>query len=186
MAFTSQQSKAAYKKLPPEVQNLIMSSETTELISSALKGTGLDDEQANFADSEILYAMFCLQSLDDAISNIAKLSSKDVASLSKLKTNLENNIFNKYKEFGVKIEKPVTPTLTPATPPTNLPMVEKGEVVHDARLNNGSVGQVPHVEQPVNTPVTPPAPQVKPEQPKVSVPDYRYESGKDPYREPLK
>lgn len=55
-------------------------------------------------------------------------------------------------------------------PPTNLPMIESGEVAHE----------VPHTEPTIQTPQP-----IKPEDKKVGVPDYRYEGGKDPYREPL-
>lgn len=193
MTFTQQQIKAAYKRLLPEVQDLIMSNETTELITTSLKEVGLSEEQANLADSEILYALYCLQSLGDAINNIAKLSNKNSNDLSKLKSVIQDNILSKYK-INIKdfIESNKTSVATaqpsiekasvPEIPPTNLPMVEKGEVAHE----------VPHVEQPVITPTTPipppsttpPQPQTKLE-PKASLPDYRYPGGKDPYREPL-
>lgn len=220
MTFTREQTQIAYKKLPPEVQDFIMSNDTTELISIFLNGAGLSEERANLADSEILYAMYGIQTLATAIANIAELSNRDVSSLSKLKTNLENDIFSKYKELGVVTEKfvpqerpqepdkavvitqenkeealedlsrrvignQIVPPSVPEVPPSNLPMIEKGEVVHD----------VPHVEQPATSPVIPPTPpapvtpttpNVKTEQPKVPVPDYRYAGGKDPYREPIK
>src|SRR3990167_9277643 len=138
MTFTREQKQSAYKKLPPETQNLIMSNETTELISATLKEAGLNEEQENLADSEILYAMFCLQSLDDAINNIAKLSNKNPNDLSKIRSAVQNNILNKYK-IGIKdFINTNKNTKAPAIPPTNLPMVEKGEVVHE----------VPHVETP--------------------------------------
>ena len=114
--------------------------------------------------------MFCLQSLNDAINNIAKLSNKNPNDLDKIRSVIQDNILNKYK-IDIKdfIETNKTAKISPpATPPANLPMIEKGETVHD----------VPHVEQP--------KPEIKPEQTKVPLPDYRYENGKDPYREPLK
>src|SRR3990167_6282992 len=178
MTFTREQKQSAYKKLPPETQNLIMSNETTELISATLKEAGLNEEQENLADSEILYAMFCLQSLDDAINNIAKLSNKNPDDLSKIRSAVQNNILNKYK-IGIKdfintnknTKTPVPDTKAPAIPPTNLPMVEKGEVVHE----------VPHVETP-----NPSISLGASNQSKVSLPDYRYPGGQDPYREPTK
>lgn len=97
MTFTKEQKKEAYVKLSPEVQSFIMDSETAELITNYLKETGLTPEQSNSADSEILYAMYGLQTLSEAIANIAKLNNKNINNLSKLKTNLENNIFSKIK-----------------------------------------------------------------------------------------
>lgn len=106
MSCTKEQKQSAYKKLPLEVQDLIMSGETTELVEQSLQEVGLNDEQSNLADSEILYALICLQSLDDAINNIAKLSGKNVADLSKLKSAIQDNIFNKYTiDINVFVEK---------------------------------------------------------------------------------
>lgn len=171
MSYTKEQKQSAYKKLPPEIQDLVMSNETTELITNAIKEIGLSEEQANLADSEILHTLFCLQSLDDTINNIAKLNNGGANDLLKLKSTIQDNILNKYKidikEFiDTNKSESIAPTSVPEIPPINLPMVERGEVAHD----------VPHVEHP---------PEIKPE-PKAPLPDYRYPDGKDPYREPLK
>ena len=177
MSYTKEQKQSAYKKLPPEIQDLVMSNETTEFITNALKEVGLSEEHQNLADSEILYTFFCLQSLDDTINNISKISGKNTNDLSKLKSTIQDNILDKYKidtkEFiETNKSNPIAPTSVPEIPPANLPMVEEGEVAHT----------VPHVEQPVTTTNSP---QIKPEQTKVPLPDYRYPNGKDPYREPL-
>lgn len=193
MTFTRTQSQVAYKKLPPEIQDLIMSNETTDLIATTLKEAGLSEEQANLADSEILYTLFCLQSLDDAINNIAKVSNRNANDLSKIRSVIQDNILNKYKiDIRDFIEtNKTTKTVAPETTPANLPMVEPGEVVHSVphvepnpstTLPQQSSGQVGASNPPV--PTTPA--QIKPEQPNVSIPDYRYDGGKDPYREPLK
>lgn len=182
MPYTKEQKRSAYKKLPPETQDLVMSNETTELIAATLKEVGLLEEQADLADSEILHTMFCLQSLDDAINNIAKLSNKSINDLSKLKSTVQDNILSKYKinikEFIETNKSEPEKISVPEIPPENLPMVEKGEIAHD----------VPHIESTPSTTLgasNQPAPAV-PSQPKVPLPDYRYPGGKDPYREPLK
>ncbi len=95
MIYTKTQTREAYKKLSPEVQSFIMDNETTDLISNYINQSGLVGDQANLADSEILYAMYGLQTLAIAIENISKISGKSMSDLSKLKTNLENNIFSK-------------------------------------------------------------------------------------------
>lgn len=93
MLYTKEQKKEAYKKLSPEIQDFIMSSETTELINKYLNEIELSDDQNELADSQILYAMIGLQSLDQAISNIATLSNRSVETLSQLKSNLQNEVF---------------------------------------------------------------------------------------------
>jgi hypothetical protein len=106
MTFTRQQKQQAYKKLSPEVQEFVMSNEVTELIGKYLTESGLNSEQNEVADSEILYTMFELQTLPEAISNIAKLSGKNINDLSKLKNSLEENIFT-----PIQIQKSAKQTL---------------------------------------------------------------------------
>ena len=208
MNFTSQQTRSAYKKLPPDVQDLIMDNETTGLITNTLKEVGLSEEQANLTDSEILYALYCLQSLEEAMNNISQLSGKNVNDLSKLRSIVEDNILSKYKinigEF-IKMNRSEIPekeipdksiiitqdnkeealknldrmvdqqaASIPEIAPNNLPAVEVGETVHDAKpmteAEKAPVGQnQTWARKPWSA-----APQT-----------YKYPNGKDPYHEPL-
>ena len=85
----------------------------------------------------------------------------------------------------VPTKTPVVQVVTPLTPPTNLPMVEPAFAQGSVMVKKGEVAHsVSHIEQP--TPPKPPVPvPTKTEPEKVSLPDYRYPGGKDPYREPL-
>ena len=109
MTFTREQRQAAYKKLPIEVQEFIMSNETSDVIANYLKEVGLSDDQANFADGEIFNSLLGLQTLDASINNIIQLTGKRIEELSNLKSKLQENIFSKYKELGVvqKVEEKV-------------------------------------------------------------------------------
>lgn len=190
MTFTLTQKKEAYQKLSPEVQDFVMSNETAEFITAALSEAGLSGKQADLADSEILYAMYGLQTLDTAMNKISKLSGKKIEELSEFKSKLQENIFSKYKELGVvqeiapAKEEPTVITQEAKTElsHTNLPMIEEGEVAHD----------VPHVEEKVVSSkqqvvreepmqkavqTTPPA--------QKTPPSTHYPGGVDPYREPL-
>ena len=212
MPFTKEQTREAYKKLSPEAQDFVVALDTTDLISSEIEKAGIMGDAADSADSEIIYAMFSLQTLDKAIENIAASTQKPIESLNPLKESLNKEIFSKLSELNSEAalvpEGPVIITpetkdealkqlsqvsikkdeAAPETAPKseNLPMVEAGEAAHD----------VPHVEtSPIaekvaqakapepQTPITP-APRA-PEKPKLSTPDYRYPGGKDPYREPI-
>jgi hypothetical protein len=97
MIFTIEQKKEAYKKLPVEVQSFIMDPETNEIIEVSLQEAGLNETQLTEAYSEILYSMYGLQTLAETMANIAKLSNKNINDLTKLRTNLEDNIFSKIK-----------------------------------------------------------------------------------------
>lgn len=93
--FTKEQKKEKYKKLSNEVKSIILDNETTELIQYLLNKEGLNEDKADTADSQILYAMYGLQSLDDAITGISKITGKSVSELEALKSNLYNEIFAK-------------------------------------------------------------------------------------------
>jgi GTPase involved in cell partitioning and DNA repair len=108
MTFTRKQKQEALSKLSREVSDFIMSNEVSDLIEAALREAGLSETQSDSADTEILCAMLELQTLDEAITNIAKLSSKVPENFFKLKIDLKNNIFDKidtYKEIGTQTVK---------------------------------------------------------------------------------
>jgi hypothetical protein len=197
MTFTREQIQNAYKKLPPEVQSFIMDTDTTELIEKYLKEVGLSEEQSNMADSEILYAMFGLQTLSVAIENIAKLSNKSIDSLSGLKAKLSNSVFNHIPQrtevnpretpqsnIGISFEKIIlnqAKAMQPARPADEAGRVtsygvrdtktEDRDKRYEIRDTRGNIpGNLP-VEKEV-TPIS---------KPQISVPNY---SGNDPYREP--
>ena len=106
MNITKEQKREAYQKLSPEAQNFVMDNETTDLIASFLKETDLTEEQKDSADSEILYAMLGLQTLPDAIENIAKSAGKDPFTFFKLKEKLDEQIFSNIPTTAVETEKP--------------------------------------------------------------------------------
>lgn len=95
MSFNLQQKKVAFEKLSPSEQTFVMDNDTTEQIAEYLKQSGLDVKQINLADSEVLNAMYGLQTLDAAIENITKVSKKSGDELTILKSKLEENIFSK-------------------------------------------------------------------------------------------
>lgn len=106
MTFSREQIKKKYKELSLDTVDFIMSSETTDLISKYLNESGLSEDKTDSADSEILNAMLGLQTLSDAINNVAKENNREISSLSDLKEKLEDNIFtelNKLKN-NIKID----------------------------------------------------------------------------------
>lgn len=101
MSFTPEQKKQAYKKLSPEVKDFVMSNETTDLISNYLEKYDLTEDQKNTADSEILYLMLGLQTLDQSINNIAKYCNKNPSDFDDLKTNVQNGILDEIEKLKV-------------------------------------------------------------------------------------
>ncbi len=128
MTFTRTQRQEAYKKLSPEVQSFIMDNETTDLIENYLTQAGFSEDQSNLADSEILYAMYGLQTLSDAMKNIAKIVNKSVDDLFSLQTNLDAGIFRK-----------IEATKTTYVPKLNVKKVEeigKKYLLEDEEITN--------------------------------------------------
>src|SRR6185312_6583011 len=146
MTFTLSQRREASKRLPPNVQDFIISNEVTDLTSQLLQSTGLSEEQTILADSEILCALVGLQTLDTAIKNIATATQKPEGSLSKLKSDLWENIFKKIEALGIdesdfveaskaaSADRKTSSVLEVA--PNNLPEVLPGQIAHN----------VPHLE----------------------------------------
>ncbi len=95
MTFTKEQKKLSYQRLSPEMQFFTTDQEISEIINNILQNEGLNEEQIDLADSEILYTMYGLQSLRDAIINIGKISGRSVENLTHLRNNLENQVFSK-------------------------------------------------------------------------------------------
>lgn len=166
------------KTLPLNLRQAINAVPWKALVQEIGKVNTLDVEQIVSLEQETMFIIYGFESPNDYVSNVAKNVgiSEDVAS--NVMETVADKIFNPILQKSEELEKTVrnksestTPVSAIETPLSNLPMVEKGETVHDA----------PHVEQPIATP-TPS--QIKSE-PKVSLPDYRYSDGKDPYREPL-
>lgn len=106
MKFTREQTQTAYKNLPDEVQNFVMDSETTETISGLLSGAGLTEENTYSADSELLYAMFGLQTLDQALSSISANSGKSISDLATLRAELSDQIFSKIPQVNPNKQTP--------------------------------------------------------------------------------
>jgi hypothetical protein len=153
-----------------------------------------------------MFVIYMFENPNDYISNIKREVGISEEIATTIAESVADKIFDLILKKSEKSEEPVKakpePIMTsavPEIPPTNLPMVEKGEVAHDARpltpagppakqseaAREPSDGErVPHVE-----PTTPPSsstpPQIKQEEVKAPLPDYRYQEGKDPYREPL-
>jgi hypothetical protein len=195
-----------FKTLPPNLQNAIKSVAWKSFVQEIGKQNDLSAEQIEILERETMFIIYAFEPPEDYISNIARELNISEETASTIAESIANKIFepilkkSEESEEPVKVKpEPIITSAVPEIPPTNLPMVEpssafgrteqaygetksaqsfggakKGEVVHD----------VPHVEP--TTPPTPSTPpQIKQEEVKAPLPDYRYQEGKDPYREPL-
>jgi hypothetical protein len=173
MVFTREQKKEAYKKLSPEVQDFVMSEETTGMIDGILGEVGLSEEQSIDADGDIFSSLLGLQTLSEAISNIAELSGKSVNELSELKEKLEEEIFIKITELENSEQK------TKKEMPQNTNGV--GESFEQIILNQARAMQP--ARQPGEAPQNLPTNSNANEDTKEVI--HNYIKNEDPYREPI-
>ena len=155
MAFNREQQQTAYKKLSPDVQDFVLSPETSAIISGALKRLNLNPEIVNQADSEILWAMTGLQTIEVAVESINKISGKSINELASLKSELKTAIFDKIDA----LKKP-TPAITPQpqTEPTLKSIPENVRPTTQAMAPRVEVKTEQHL---VNL-IPPPVPPAKP------------------------
>lgn len=164
--------------LPLNLQQAIKTVPWKALVQEIGKANILDTEQIVSLEQETMLVIYAFENPNDYISNITREVGVSEAVAYTIAESVSDKIFDPISKRSGELEKPTVPEI----PPTNLPMVEKNEVAHD----------VVHIE-PTTNPSTPLGAskqpttnqeQPKSEQSKVSVPDYRYPGGADPYREP--
>ncbi|MDP3763909.1 MAG: hypothetical protein Q8Q92_04730 [bacterium] len=157
------------KTLPPNLREAINTVSWKNLVQEIGKQNNLSPEKIESLEQETMFIIYGFENPVDYPTNIIRelnISEKMAYAIVESVTNkIFDPILNKSNEY----EKGVTPVFTPETPPTNLPMVEKGEVAHTVDSKQYTVDREKQATEKV----------------KVSLPDYRYEGGKDPYREPL-
>ncbi len=174
MIFNRIQKQEAYKKLSTDVQDFIMSSETTELIENIINEAGLStSEIKGIADSEILGVLLGLQTLDEAVKNLVQIEKNKLVDFSSLKSKLDNTIFSKLSKI-----KNTSLQETSVSPSTN-------SALKDAEVDKTSAEPIKS-EPSVDNAATPSENKFEDRKSVVSVPNYsNYDSGKDPYREPI-
>ncbi len=158
------------KTLPPNLRQAIGVVPWKALVQDIGKANALDVEQIASLEQETMFIIYGFENPNDYVSNVTKNIgiSEDIAYA--IAESIVNKIFDPILKKSEEYAKATTPTSVPEIPPANLPMVEEGEVAHDApQIEPKALSQETKPELKVNA----------------SLPDYRYESGKDPYREPL-
>lgn len=154
------------KKLPETLRLAIDSVPWKTLVQEIGRANSLDTGQIVSLEQETMFILFGFENSNDYVSNVAgNVGISEDASYT-IAESVVDKIFTPISEKSKGHENPTTSAIVPEIAPNNLPMVEEGEVAHT----------VPHVEQP----------ETKSEPVKVSLPDYRYTEGKDPYREQMK
>ena len=178
MSLSRENIKKIYKSLPEELNRVVATQETFAINDEVAKMYNLDKQQRLELGDEVTMRLLGLSSENDFVKNLETRLKTSPEISQKIADDVKSKILSKIPEKILRDQEnrvniqAVKLSNIPEILPTNLPMVEKGEVVHE----------VPH-ESPARQDLAGSGL----EKPKMaSVPDYRYEKGKDPYREPLK
>jgi len=161
-------------KLPPDVVAAITNVSWVEKIQDIAKGNKLDEERGELFWTETMLVVLGIESPEKYPINLAANVRLDDGTVIKIAKEVDEQIITPILSAIERVkQKPLekdvseiksnlpTSTTLPEIPPTNLPMIEKGEEAHTVpQKKSKSLTEVP-------------------------LPDYRYEGG-DPYREPLK
>lgn len=167
-----------FKKLPENVQSALNAVPWKSSVKEIALLNNLSLEKVAAVERETMFILYGFENPDDYVANLMREVSLDEAAADAIATAVNEKII---KTLTLELENPPksvihnemvpAPVSVPEVAPQNLPMIEEGEKVHD----------VPHIEQPANVPIQKP----EAEKPKIAVPNYKYDKGKDPYREPL-
>ena len=184
--------------LPEELLEALASDATFASIEKVATAHDFSVEQMHRLTSLISYRIMGVVSNTELKGKIQTELEVDINLANIVATELRDEILNKLPKELLSSQETVTKKIIeetspgnhsstiPEIAPQNLPMIEEGEMAHE----------VPHIEAPTpvaaQAPTTPapavPTPVAKPETPtkvQVATPDFRYPTGKDPYREPL-
>lgn len=184
--------KKQYNSLPRNLQRAINKVPWKTLVQEIGKKNALDAEQLASLELETMFIIYTFESPDEYVSNLMRevgLSKDEVLAIIEFVAGkIFDPILKESENNRNIIERTITPNTLP--PPSaqgyggameialeNFPMVEEGEVAHSVQASDHQQPQASKPESPNKN--------IKSEWKKVSLPDYRYAKGKDPYREPL-
>lgn len=162
-----------WKALPDNLKHAIEKVPWKTLVQEIGNQNTLDEEQLLSLELETMFILYGFENPNDYVSNVTRnvTLSEDTAYL--IADSVVEKIFNPISKLSEEDKKPSEPASTLPNNQSNLPMVEEGELIHD----------VLPLERAAET-IKGEGEEEKNEQ-KAKLPDYRYEAGKDPYREPL-
>src|SRR3989344_2677443 len=185
----------------PEIKNLLFSEEIGQLLQNITQQNDLDEETSLKMIDEVGYIILGLKERSSIKSSLANIGIEK-NSIPSIIQEISRAIFSELDKIE-SAKSTETPKQTPAEEKTGTeePIVITAETKEDAlkelsrrsMKNQNPPALVPELA-PSNLPmIEPTSAQIEPKalsqeaksEPKVSLPDYRYEGDNDPYREPL-
>ena len=177
------------KTLPPNLRQAIDAVPWKSLVQEIGKANVLDTEQITSLEQETMFIIYAFENPNDYVSNIIREVSVSEESAYTIAESVADKIFDpisQKSESGKATEEPIVITLETKEEALK-------ELSRRSMKNQNPPALVPELA-PSNLPmIEPPSAQIEPKalsqeaksEPKVSLPDYRYEGDNDPYREPL-
>ncbi|MBI1974532.1 MAG: hypothetical protein HYS51_01625 [Candidatus Zambryskibacteria bacterium] len=176
--------KEQFKTLPQNLRRAIEAVPWKTLVQQIGKENGLDSEQIESLERETMFIIYAFEPVEDYVTNIIRevnISEEAAGTIAQsVGEKILDYISKQAEEFEKENTKPAVPEIKPDIHPmTRLPapeaagnggQVEPGEAAHDVPHQQPTISDRQHATNST---------------PKVSVPDYRYPHGKDPYREPI-
>ena len=178
-----------FKTLPPNLQQAIGAVPWKALVQDIGKANALDAEQIASLEQETMFIIYAFEPPEDYVANIVRevgISEETALNIAESVTDKIFDPISQKSENGRATEEPIV--ITAETKEEALK-----ELSRRSMKNQNPPALVPELA-PSNLPmVEPPSAQIEPKalsqeiksEPKVSLPDYRYEGGGDPYRDPL-
>ena len=179
------------QKLPPELQKAIELVPWKSSVKEIAISNDLSFEQVEIVERETMFIIYGFENPADYVENIMREVGIDEETATRIAEAVDEKILKliNQKTEGVSETPQAAPTPTEVAPP-NLPVLEPDFAQSNVVVKEGEKAHdVPAMKEEEKAP-EPTLLNPEPEQPikprvSLSVPDYRYPSGKDPYREPI-
>ncbi len=187
MTDTEQLIKDQFARLPAEMQKALNVVPWKSSVKEIAITNKMSLEQVEIIERETMFILYGFESPEDYITNLMREAQINEAVAKAITQAVEEKIFKAIElQLEITPEKKLVPTSvqTPTLPQVihnSLPMIEPHsaqgfgvakEVVHEVKHEESTIKKE---QEAIKIPKT-----------QVPVPNYSYEGGKDPYREPLK
>jgi hypothetical protein len=168
--------KEQLNKLPANLRKAILTVPWEISVEKIGKANNLDEKQITSLERETLFVLCGFEQPEDYIENIMREVGIPEEMTYKIAETVNEKVFGPITDNSREADT-ISSMILEIGPEIH-PMIEKGEVAHE----------VPHAElvQPARQGLAGSGLAGSPGPKNVSLPDYRYPGGKDPYREPLK
>jgi len=183
------------KNAPMEIKELLTKKDWSIIVNQiAQKNNLIADQKVSF-ENEVLFVLLGMELITNFQKNVTENVGVDESTSINMSEEVYNKIFKKVELFLPEREEILTETNLPEIAPEIHPMVEEGEVVHDAPPLNLKT-EAP-ITKPVSTNIEDTLQKTsgeamstrvdnqRPEMPSPAPKINHYAGGKDPYREPI-